>query len=532
MLIYFMSLNKKIMKLRKNRKILYFLILSATIILIFNFSNYFSYLSPPKGSVFTGQVFIFDPWDINVYVSAIKWAQHNGFEYQNAYTTTTHKSVIIYPLYTLVGYLFPKINPFFLYHTLIAVCGTIMLGALYKTIKVFTPEKSNYLVYLVAIIFAGGIEWVFFLPFKAKPYGLKTIYFTFQNVFERPHTMLALTAYIISLTLFYLSIKRRESRLNYFSALGVIIFSIFYPYHVLSFYVIVTLFAFIWSLQKNKKYPIEFLFKSVAVTLPLVGLYSLYLFRGRSFMPNVFAPNELQRANLIKILISFGIYVPFIIYQLKLIKKGWVKNNLLFLNIWLLASASLTFLPLSFSRYYLRGLYLPLVIIALVVLKELLKKRKLQIMIMKPIITVAGSATTLLFLLAQLSIAQTPSSVWAFMPKEKYEAVEYLNNNSLPGSGVLAKYPFSNHIPAHTLNRVYFGHYFQTPNSSEKIDNLNKFYSYSMTEAEAENFLVSNNIIYVYIDEKEDENNQNSEDFKQKYSFLEQVGDNVSLYSY
>ncbi len=39
------------------------------------FPNYYAYVNTPSGYIFSGQASWFDPWDINIYVTAIKWGQ-------------------------------------------------------------------------------------------------------------------------------------------------------------------------------------------------------------------------------------------------------------------------------------------------------------------------------------------------------------------------------------------------------------------------------------------------------------------------
>src|SRR3990172_10746449 len=110
--------------------------ISLTIILVvflFNFPNFYGYLFPPENKVYLGQVSFFDPWDVNVYVSVIRWSQTYGPEFQNAYTTTPHKVTFLYPFYTLVGILFSNIEPFLLFNILTTLAGAVLLLVIFKT---------------------------------------------------------------------------------------------------------------------------------------------------------------------------------------------------------------------------------------------------------------------------------------------------------------------------------------------------------------------------------------------------------------
>ena len=94
------------------------LIILASIIFIFinHFPNYYAWKNTPEGFTFSGQASWFDPWDINVYVSAINWGQSHGFLMQNVYTSQPNKPIFYYPLYTLLGIVFPNTDVFILFH--------------------------------------------------------------------------------------------------------------------------------------------------------------------------------------------------------------------------------------------------------------------------------------------------------------------------------------------------------------------------------------------------------------------------------
>ena len=57
----------------------------------------------PVGKWYTGQASWFDPWDLNVYFSAIGWGKRDGILFLNLYDTESSQPMPIYSLYTLMG---------------------------------------------------------------------------------------------------------------------------------------------------------------------------------------------------------------------------------------------------------------------------------------------------------------------------------------------------------------------------------------------------------------------------------------------
>jgi hypothetical protein len=504
------------MRIKNKSEIVLIIIASLAIILLFNLPTYLAYIFTPNGVVFSGQAFAFDPWDINVYVAAIKWAQAHGFEYQNAFITTPHNSAILYPLYTIVGVVLPKLDTFLIYNILIILFGFLLLFVIYKFIKNFSDDHLHPALFLTTIAFAGGIEWLVFIFLRVEPYGINTIYYTFQNMFERPHTLLAFSFYLVSLSGFFIGITTKSPKHIKLSIITFIASCLIYPYNVISFYVVTTIFSFIYALRSKSNYPIKYLIKHAIFTIPPVSIYSIYLLLNKGAFSNVFNPDALATFNFKILVTSTTVYLPFVVYQLVYhLRKGNFDNKNIFLNIWLISSYALAFIPISFSRYFIRGMYVPVVILTFHALYILSKNHKHLIKVITTFIVIIGSLTSIYFLSLRINTVSDSSNEWYYISKEKYEVINYLRQDSNPESGVIAEYPFSNFIPALTNNRVYVGHLFQTPHSMDKLNEIKKLTSNELNPNEVKNLLNNKNITYVVV--------ANTETGQADYDFLVKV---------
>lgn len=89
-----------------------------------------------------------------------------------------------------------------------------------------------------------------------------------------------------------------------------------------------------------------------------------------------------------------------------------------------------------------------------------------------------------------------PNNPWFFLTKDEGETITSLSK--LPkDSGILALYRIGNYIPAFSDNKVYFGHFYQTPNSQDAFNKARLFYA-RMNEKEQREFIKQNRIDYIY----------------------------------
>ncbi|MDO8638043.1 MAG: hypothetical protein Q7R43_00580 [Candidatus Daviesbacteria bacterium] len=486
------------------KNILFFLLISFLVIFLNTFPNYYAFINTPKNMVFSGQASWFDPWDINLYVSAINWGQNHGILLSNVYTTVENKPILLYPLYTISGSIFKNTNPYLLFHLMSIFVGLLLLFILWQTIKVFLPTSKMQFIALFLISLGGGIGWVFFPNISSS--DLFMTGFTFQSHFQRPHEALGIILYLLSLIGFYLVANKSSYLLNLISLISTILLVFFYPFYLLSYGLICGFYSFYLLFYNNKK-PILIL----SINLFIAGLVLLFYYQHlQSNLQFAGILNQkLSNQNLQELILGWGILLPLIILQLKNPKKD---RKFYFLNFWLFISLFLSLLPFGFARFYLRALFLPIIILILLSVPYLSKIFHIKQRIILIILIILVPISSFFIAYKRLDEA-TKNNQWFYISKEENEALDYLNKNAV-NQGILSSYNFGNIIPAKTNSNVYFGHLLQTPNSQEKINNLMRFFANDFSETEAQKFLIENNVNYVVWGKEED---------KLKYQFLKTV---------
>lgn len=510
-----------------NKAILYYLIFAIIIfaaLALNNFPNYYAYLKKPANSFYSGQASWFDPWDLNVYAGAVKWGQSGKILLENLYSTETpQKAILYYPTYTFLGFLFRRADPFVLFHCAAFLLGGTLVIALFQMVKVFIRQKMLSLLALFLIVFGGGLGWLFF-P-KTASADLFITGFTFVSHFQRPHEAIGIFLYLYLLVSYFRD-SEKARKFSFLSLIACMLLIIYYPYYLLSYFLICGLFGLLHWLKKNKTDFLIYLLINALACSSLAIFYYLYLRLNPTF--SGVWQQKLETPSPLMLVLGYGILLIPFIYQLfyPIRKKG-----ALFLNLWVIGSLVLAFFPFGFARFYLRGLFFPLVILAIYCLDEISSKLKINKNYFVALLIICLPISTLFITYRRIGEINKGNR-WFYLTAEEGKGFDFLKNSTKKNSGVLASYTIANYLPVHTNNRVYFGHFLQTPEADKKIELLYGFFGNLFSESEAEKFIVSNNIDYVWWGKEEKEITAKTEEKTLKYSFLKPVYENETVTIY
>lgn len=470
------------------KKILVVFLVSLLPIFLNAFPNFYASLKTPSGMVFSGQASWFDPWDINLYVSAIRSGQTNGFLLSNLYTTTPNQPILMYPFYTLLGLIFKNINPFFLFHFWAAIFGLVLVFGIFYLLKFFLENFFERVVATMAITLGAGFGFLYPLINSADA---TVTSFTFQSAFQRPHEAMAVLFYLFSVVFF---LRKKILIASIFSLLTVF----FYPFYFLSLAFIFSLYLFIKNkseLKLSNYLPLIYILIPSLITF----FFASSQISSNETFQNVLSQN-LATPNPLLLFSGYGIITVLIIYNLFFMKKN-EKN--LFLLIWFFLSLSLSFTPFGFSRFFLRGLFFPVVILSVLAINDLIKRARVSYFVFYFLFFIFLLPTNLKITYERIKEVQK-NNPWYYLSKNELEAIKFLDTKTSNKSGVLALYTLGNLIPAYSHNTVYFGHLLQTPSSQNKLQNAYFFYASQIPNEKAKEFLKQNNIQYVVYGKEEE----------------------------
>ncbi|MCR4329325.1 MAG: hypothetical protein NUV65_02145 [Candidatus Roizmanbacteria bacterium] len=471
---------------KHKRYVALFIALFIAFFMLFDvhFPDYLAYLKTPPGFMYMGKAAYFDPWDINVYVTAIRSGQQGHLLLQNFYTVDATRGALLYPIYTFVGYSFPHVDPFVLFHVVSTVAGFFLCMAIYWLIGYFIQSYKVRLLAFFLILFGGGMGWIVSGAFGSADMFVTS--FTFHSSIQRGHEAIGTMLYLTSLVSLFVSLTTNRKRIFLF-ALSSFFLMIFYPYYLLSIGIIGFIFIL---LQKKDKISVALFLFGYAI-LGVVDIYYYLSLKNAGFAS--VATQQLSQVTIVHIIFGYGILGVLYILQL-FSKKALRDSRYIFLNLWVLTSIALNFAPLGINRFFLRGLFFPIVVSVLIFIYSQKKTWGMS----RTIVTIF-----LLFLvpLSTLSVYQRrvdeipEENVWYYQPNTTRDMYAFLSKKT--PANVLAAYVTSSHIPPFTGSKVYFGHIIQTPQFYEKFILVSSFYSGSETKAKAFEFLKNNNIEYV-----------------------------------
>ena len=220
-------------------------------------------------------------------------------------------------------------------------------------------------------------------------------------------------------------------------------------------------------------------------------VYFLYLDIQRSGFFMVMGEVQ-DKIGFLPFIFGYGI---FILLFLTLIFLKKVKTNTHiqgFLLLWISVSILLSYIPIGYSRFFLRGLFFPLVLLALLEIQRIKLKIYKEIILVTFCLLMPLTSIFIFFDRIQKADSRDP---WQYVTQDTDQVFNFLSKRKR--DGVLASYRLGNFVPAKTNKSVYFGHLFQTPEAQDKINKILDFYSGQMKDQEAKDFLIQNNISFV-----------------------------------
>ncbi|MFH1967261.1 MAG: hypothetical protein ABIJ03_02020 [Patescibacteria group bacterium] len=473
--------------------------------------NLYAWVKTPTDRLYTGQASWFDPWDVNVYLAAIKNGQMGHFLLANRYTTILSSPSLFYPLYALLGLVLP-LPTSLVFHLTAIVTGAVLLVCLYSWLKQFVNSKSLSLLGLAICGLGGGLGWL--ASSNLAPADLYITSFTFQSALQRPHEALGILLYFSGLInlYWYLDVSRLPKHFwaSLISWLGLVLF---YPYYLLLLMVVFPLLAFLKHERptgltkpkvaqltanlglKNKPVLLKTFWVrwgSILITTSIATLIYYWHLRQTGF--SSVATQVLSKPNLEQLLLGYGVFILFFAVWYCLPRKKITSRHLPFLITWVVSCLVLSLLPLGIARFFLRGLFFPLTVILLLALKSITDQVTQKLVVI--FFVMLFLASRVLVFAMRIDVV-TQNNPWVYLPADLQQVISTIDQDS--GGGVLAPYEVANYLPSVTHQSVFYGHTLQTPRGQEAKTKQEGFFFHQLSQTEAGDFLHQNQIDWIVV---------------------------------
>ena len=498
-----------------------FALVLASCVLIFttSFPTWYAYTHTPSDKVFTGQASWFDPWDINVYVAAIHSGQLHGFLLENTFTSEPNRAIFYYPLYTLVGQLFPTVNAFILFHSLATVMGVVLVGVLGCFVLRILHNRKETILSILIMCFGGGLGFLFSHGQNSIDSSMTSI--TLHSAFQRAHEALAIASSVTALFGSFFWLQYRTLRWQVLTQVSLVLAIIFYPYNILSFALITGINW--WTTRQQYHWRDAWHSWGSHVVLGLLAVLAMAINLQRNSSFSGVISQSLSHPTPMALLVGYGVLLALFVYQLVVVKPRTKIQH--FLTIWVLVSLVLVFFPVGIARFFLRGLFIPLTLLVVFALRDIsqryftLQQAYVKNWLLIYLLLVVSLTNSLIFY--ERVRAVTSNNPWYYLTEGESAALNCMQNQLPIDSTILSLYYMGNQIPAHTNSRVFFGHLLQTPEATVREQAAKEFYTGKLSTTAALQFLEQRRIQYVYYGREEQQVTAAQREASFTYTFLQ-----------
>ncbi len=486
----------------------------------------YGYLTTPSGHVFTGLTYNQD--DGAVYLAWMRQIADGGqFFQRNPFTTQSENAVLFNAFFLLLGWLarLTHLPLIAVYHVARVGFGGAFLLASYRLIREALQNERARKVAFALVCVASGLGWLTggYDPGKAyaQPIDLwQPEAIPFLSIYYTPLFAAALAA----IAVFVASVLRAEKTVKlrdiWPAALMGLLLGNFHSYDVIPLFLAWGAYRIVSDALARR---VDFggwtrlIFAGLS-TCPTVG-YQLYavqadpVFRARALVSTTLTPS------LIWIIAGFGL--PFLLAVcapfLPRVRAAFANPSALrFLCVWALVGIAAAYLPFAFQRKLIMGAFVPLCVLGgatLAALGELLPARYAKLALaLAVLLTVPSNALWFLQDTSRLDANVGSTARRPYLTTDESNALQWLHDHTKPSDGVLVspdptahkRFPFvaldahlAPYVPAFAGNRVYNGHWSETPDYAKTFSDTVRFFAASTTETNRLFFVEENHIRYI-----------------------------------
>jgi uncharacterized membrane protein len=161
----------------------------------------------------------------------------------------------------------------------------------------------------------------------------------------------------------------------------------------------------------------------------------------------------------------------------------------------------LLYLPLVLQRRFMKGLYIPVVLLAVFPIYKLAQEKSKKLKTVLIGVFIISTISNLIVLLIAFYGIQTRDPL-LFFTRGEARAMDWIEEHTQSDALFLASAQTGLFIPAHTGRRVLYGHPFETVNASKEESEVNAFFS-GDGQYEPDLLLMDRDVDYVFYGPRE-----------------------------
>ena len=467
-----------------------------------------------SGGDFTFSGVLFNPLDGNSYLAKMYEGYLGSWKFHLPYTYVRDDGAYLFEFYLALGHLsrISHIPLVYVYHLFRLFGSIFLLVVLWSFTKKFI--RDDYLLrhaYVLAVL-GLGMGWMLL------PFGLFTSdfwvaeAFPFLSMYANPHFSFGLGIILLVLS-WYRNFLYGEKMNQLAVFISTLILSVINPFGVVIIWMVifgvVTVSFVSWIREKDY---FELKRNVIVLMIAVIGgapvlLYDIWATNASPLLTIWDVQNITSSPPLWDLLISFSPYIVLIIVFSFILKNGelmdLLRKNIL-LVVWMFGSALLIYFPFKLQRRFMMGLYVPVVLIAILYLKNVgnaYGKGRMKGIIR--LLYVFALPTTLILLASSVSgvLARNPR---IFFTAGEVKGFRWVRENTAENALILTGPETGLFIPAQTGRRVLYGHPFETVNAQKMKEEVENYFK---GEVDCSEFIKEYGVDYIFWGERENKYN-------------------------
>ncbi|MEO7715239.1 MAG: hypothetical protein ABIY70_03480 [Capsulimonas sp.] len=517
---------------RKERRLVGAMI--AVTLFLTSFSALLGYAIVPPGMQFVGTAYNID--DYNVYLSWLRQTTDGLFFQHNLFTTEPQPSLLFSFLFSAMG-LAVRIThlPSAIVLHLTRIAGGLgLLWLAYRfMVLCFPKDRAARLTSLGLLCFSSGFGWTQWSqwsdknPSSAPIDAFQPEAYTFLSIYLTP--LFAVATLLILGTLYSLLLSFRTGKMRYASLAGLCGFLLgnIHSYDVFHVAAAWGLFLTAWTIWKRGRNVARVWVHAIwalALTMPTT-LYIYYIYRTNAVFKERANTPTLSPA-LWHYILGYGFVFLLAICAFVLIGRrykqwkaasvdssevsgtrdadgtigGWATGStFLFVASWAVAGLCVIYLPFGFQRKMLMGEHIPLCLLAgwaaSTLTRSLAPRVRSAALSALVLLTFPSNALFLVRDANHLLNNRSETSALPFLSANYVSSVEWLNKNTPKGAAIVMSpiddfnNPGALYVPGMTGHAVWAGHWSETPQYGDRIQEYRRFSDSETSDDERRAFL-------------------------------------------
>jgi hypothetical protein len=397
-----------------------------------------------------------------------------------------------------------------LFHLFRVAVTPLTVFAIYRFSTLFINDVGGRRWVTLLATLGGGLGWVLFLFGRTEFLGSLPLEFISPETFGflaflgLPHLILARGLMLIVIHRYMVSGKAGSR--SWRSGMLLLALTLVQSLSTLSVYAVLfvhqALLLLLRSRRQREHWRENWLpagIRAVLPSLPLI-LYYIYRFSSDPFLVAWTAQNQIRSPHPIHYLLAYGVIGVPVLYAIS--KKPWrAQPEWILLVGWVLALPVLAYFPHNLQRRLVEGIWIALLILAAYGFHQWGNLSRSRTWIRTGVTATALISSSILFA-GSIQVAFTPAAP-AYVRGEQATAFQWLADNVVPGSVILAEFATGNALPAWAPMVVPIGHGPESVGLDDLKPQVEAVYRHGITPEARLTWLQKENVEYVYYGEGE-----------------------------